>query len=332
MTLLTSKSWDDFLAAHLDAHILQTSAWGNLKTSFGWDVIRLASGGVGAQILLRSLPLGLHIAYLPKGPVAASLDSWDQFWIEVDALCRERKAIFLKVESDFWQGGDDSVLGDAPHSEVRLSPHAVQPPRTLVVDLTPEDDQILAAMKQKTRYNIRLASRKNVVVRTTEDVNVFSDLMEITGQRDDFGVHSLDYYRQAYDLFYPHGACELFLAEFDDQPLAAIMVFLHGTRAWYFYGASSNQHRNRMPTYLLQWEAMRWAKAQGCQTYDLWGVPDDDLETLEADFMKRHDGLWGVYRFKRGFGGQLKRSAQAWDRVYRPALYAAYRLWMRRLS
>ena len=79
-----------------------------------------------------------------------------------------------------------------------------------------------------------------------------------------------------------------------------------------------------MPTYLLQWEAMKWAKACGCEKYDLWGVPDEDEATLEANFESRHDGLWGVYRFKRGFGGELKRAAQAMDRVYNPLLYWAY--------
>ncbi len=331
MPVLTSADWDDFLNSYPDAHILQTSAWGTLKSSFGWDVCRVTAGDNGAQILFRTLPLGLCFAYLPKGPVAISLDSIDEFWPEVDALCRERKAIFLKIECDCWHEEGEFFFRSALKSEFRLSTHEIQPSRTLVVDLTPEEDQILATMKQKTRYNIRLAARKGVVVRASDDVSVFSELMDITGQRDEFGVHSIDYYRQAYNLFYPQKGCELFLAEYEDQPLAAIMVFVHGTRAWYFYGASSNQHRNRMPTYLLQWEAMRWAKAHGCQTYDLWGVPDLDHETLEANFMKRHDGLWGVYRFKRGFGGQLKRSSPVWDRIYRPVLYSAYRLLLRRL-
>jgi lipid II:glycine glycyltransferase (peptidoglycan interpeptide bridge formation enzyme) len=103
------------------------------------------------------------------------------------------------------------------------------------------------------------------------------------------------------------------------------MVFQYGDRSWYFYGASSDQHRELMPTYLVQWEAMRWAKARGCRTYDLWGVPDEDFDTLEEQFMSRNDGLWGVYRFKRGFGGQLLRASGPWDRVYNPALYALYK-------
>jgi lipid II:glycine glycyltransferase (peptidoglycan interpeptide bridge formation enzyme) len=121
--------------------------------------------------------------------------------------------------------------------------------------------------------------------------------------------------------------CELFLAEYQGEPLAAIMVFAYSKRAWYFYGASSDVHREYMPTYLLQWEAMKWSRKMGCVEYDLWGVPDEGEKELEANFMKRTDGLWGVYRFKRGFGGRLYRSVESWDRVYKPAIYALYRLW-----
>jgi lipid II:glycine glycyltransferase (peptidoglycan interpeptide bridge formation enzyme) len=135
----------------------------------------------------------------------------------------------------------------------------------------------------------------------------------------------LAYYQRAFELFYSVGKCELLVASFEDQPLAALMVLAQGQRAYYLFGASSNSHRNRMPTYLLQWEAIRWAKKKGCNQYDLWGIPDEDVDTLEAQFSKRSDGLWGVYRFKRGFGGQTKRSEQAWDLVYNPTLYAVYR-------
>ncbi len=141
-----------------------------------------------------------------------------------------------------------------------------------------------------------------------------------------FGVHSLEYYRRAYELFHPSGAAELLVAEFDGKPLAALMVFVRGKRSWYMYGASTDEERNRMPTYLLQWEAMKWARAKGAQEYDLWGTPDEDEAKLEAEFENRHDGLWGVYRFKRGFGGRLKRAVQAVDRIYNPLLYKLY-LW-----
>jgi lipid II:glycine glycyltransferase (peptidoglycan interpeptide bridge formation enzyme) len=183
-------------------------------------------------------------------------------------------------------------------------------------------------MKQKTRYNIRLAERKAVMVKPSSDLAGFHRMLQVTGVRDSFGVHSPNYYRRAYELFNPAGNCILLQAEAEGQPLAALMAFSYGEQAWYFYGASTDLERNRMPTYLLQWEAMRWAKKQGCCRYDLWGVPDEDEEQLEAQFETRSDDLWGVYRFKRGFGGQLRRTVGAYDRVYLPLLYQVYRLWL----
>ena len=152
-------------------------------------------------------------------------------------------------------------------------------------------------------------------------------MRQTTGGRDGFGVHSKEYYQRAYELFVPSGAAELLVAEYEGKPLAAVMVFISGNRAWYMYGASNNEERNKMPTYLIQWEAMRWAKERGAELYDLYGVPDRDEETLEKHFTgtQRNEGLWGVYRFKRGFGGEVKRAAQALDRVYKPLLYSVYR-------
>jgi peptidoglycan pentaglycine glycine transferase (the first glycine) len=327
MPELTAADWDHFLNQHPNHHLLQTSAWGELKADFGWQPVRIVVDDIGAQVLFRDLPLGLSLAYIPKGPVG-NYEAWEKLWPEVDEICRRRKAVFLKVEPDFWQNDTPDLWGDALPPGFRLSPQDIQPLRTIVVDLLDEEDQILAHMKQKTRYNIRLAARKDVIVHSSSDIDAFYDLIDLTGERAEFGVHSLEYYRRAYEIFHPLGMCQLLQAEYQGKPLAALMVFSNGTRAWYLYGASSNEERNRMPTYLLQWEAMRWAKEQGCAEYDLWGVPDVEREQLEAEFKQRHDGLWGVYRFKRGFGGELLRGAGPWDRVYVPLLYGFYRWWM----
>jgi peptidoglycan pentaglycine glycine transferase (the first glycine) len=308
--------WNSFLTNYPDAHILQTGEWGELKSAFGWDPVRLIlDDGPGVQILFRRLPFGLTLAYLPK-PVFSN-----QFWAEVDTVCKKRRAIFVKIEPDAW--GSDFILHP---SSLILSKHNIQPPRTTIIDLSRTEDEILARMKQKTRYNIRLAEKKGVTVRPWDNLPAFHQMMLVTGGRDRFGVHSLEYYQRAYDLFHPTGMAELLVAEYEGNPLAALMVFARGRRAWYVYGASNDEERNRMPTYLLQWEAMRWARSKGAGEYDLWGVPDEDEETLEAHFTERSDGLWGVYRFKRGFGGELKRSAQALDRIYNPLLYKLY-LW-----
>ena len=193
-----------------------------------------------------------------------------------------------------------------------------------MVDLRRGEAAILESMKQKCRYNVRLAQKKGVSVRSWSDIPAFHAMLRATAQRDAFAVHSLAYYQQAYALLHPVGACDLLMAESEGQPLAALMAFARGSRAWYVYGGSGDVQREKMPNYLLQWEAMRWAKARGCSEYDLWGVPDEDEATLEAGFSERSDGLWGVYRFKRGFGGALRRAVPAMDRVYSAPLYRLY--------
>ena len=321
MPEVSLADWNQFISNHSDAHLLQMGEWGELKNNFGWKPVRLVlNNEVGAQILFRRLPLGLTLGYMPK-PVFSG--QWsvvsDQFWKEVDSVCKKNRAVFLKVEPDAWVDEINFQL-----STFKLSTHNIQPPRTITISIKEDDEQILARMKPKCRYNIRLAEKKGITVRAWDDISAFHEMMTVTGGRDKFGVHSQEYYQRAYELFHPKGTCELLVAEFEGKPLASLMVFANGKRAWYVYGASNDQERNRMPTYLLQWEAIRWAKARGCDEYDLWGVPDENEETLETQFESRHDGLWGVYRFKRGFGGEVRRAAQALDRVYNPLLYWAY--------
>ena len=270
------------------------------------------------QILFRKLPLGFTIGYIPKPVISDQLPS-DRFWQEVDFVCRKHRAVFCKLEPDSW-----SQQFIIQHFASRISKHNIQPPRTAIVDIRGSEDEILAKMKQKTRYNIRLAEKKGVTVRAWDDIESFHKMMLVTGGRDGFGIHSLEYYKRAYELLHPKGLGEILVADYEGKPIAALFVARNGHRAYYLYGASTDEERNRMPTYLLQWEAMKWAKARGCGEYDLWGVPDEDEATLEANFETRRDGLWGVYRFKRGFGGELKRASQAMDRVYNPLLYWAY--------
>lgn len=326
MPIVSLAEWNRFVQNQCNVHLLQTGEWGELKSAFGWEAVRIVHQELGMQILFRKLPLGFAIAYAPKPLLRAQLSvSGERFWREVDSVCRQKRAIFLKIEPDLWH---DTAVGELPitNYELRTSPHNIQPARTLIVDIARTEDEMLARMKQKTRYNIRLAEKKGVTVRVWDDIPAFHKMLLVTGGRDGFGVHSLEYYRRFYELFHSKGMCELLLAEYEGRPLAALMVARSGKNAYYLYGASTDEERNRMPTYLLQWAAVKWATARGCETYDLWGVPDEDEAVLEANFEKRRGGLWGIYRFKRGFGGELRRAAQALDRVYNPLLYKLY-LW-----
>ena len=316
---LSPEAWEAFLSRHADAHLLQSASWGELKAGFGWEPVRLATNDAGAQVLIRRFPFGLRLAYVPRGPVGQWLPNLIPDLIQT---CRQEKAFALKLEPDVPDG--TGLEAELQRLGFRPSPHTVQPRRSLIVDLRDDEAVILARMNPKTRYNIHLSERKGIHVRGSEDLEVFVRLLRATAERDAFSVHTPAYYRRAFDAFHPTGECELLVAEKDGRALAALMVFARGPRAWYLYGASSNEDRNLMPTYLLQWEAMRWARNRGCVTYDLWGIPDEPEAVLEAEFPNRGDGLWGVYRFKRGFGGENVRTAGAWDLPLQPTVYRLY--------
>jgi len=329
------EAWDDFVANHPHGSILQTTNWARLKNRFGWSSERIwlkrdGSLAAGAQILYRSALLGIFkVGYLPHAPL---VDWHDDQQIEVlfnqiDESAYKNGAGFVKMEPLLWQNEitPERWQEICQKNDLIVTRDTIQPPRTIIVDIRPSEEEILAEMKSKTRYNIRLSARKDVVVRegTGEDLNAFVDLMETTGQRDGFGTHAPEYYAAMYSLFAPQNAA-LLIAQYQDKPLAAAIITALGDTAVYLYGASSNEERNRMPAYAVQWAAIRWARERGCTHYDLWGVPDIDEDELEAGFKEHKDGLWPVYRAKRGYGGRVQRTVGAVDRVYNGRLYSLY--------
>lgn len=330
----TQPDWDAFVTRQPRAHALQLWNWGELKRAYGWGVERVALArdgeiAAGALLLFRALPARLGtMAYLPFGPYAAPADE-ATLWRAIDDAAKRRGAAFLKWEPGIYE--PDEARPDLPALGFRASPQTVQPPGTILIDIGADDEAILARMNQGTRRKIRQSLKNDIryYEATRDDVRLFTDMMQTTGARNAFGVHEPAYYQLAYDLFVPQGHAALIQAEHEGDPLAGIMVFALGKTAWYLYGASSNVKRNLMAAYGVQWQAIQWAKARGCTTYDLWGIPDADEATLEAQFESRSDGLWGVYGFKRGWGGTVTRSLGAWDKVYNPLVYGAYRLALR---
>lgn len=328
-------TWDSFVEQQ-QGHLLQTSAWGELKSAFGWqaEVIAVAMDDdirAGALMLHRTLPAGLGvISYVPRGPVI----DWKaeaalmELLAAIDQAAQAKNAVLLKLEPDLWQS--EAAKKQLQAVGFHVSQQTIQPPSTIVIDITPDEDAILANMSQSTRRKVRLPYRREIEFRrgTRDDLESFSALIDVTGTRDAFGVHEQNYYTKAFDLYAPK-QCALLMASYQGMDVAGLMAFSQGQRSWYLYGASSNRERNRMPTYGIQLEAIRWAKKQGCTEYDLWGIPDEPEDTLEAQFQERSEGLWGVYGFKRGFGGTVKRTVGAWDKVYRPVAYQAYKAALR---
>ena len=333
--------WDAFVAAHPHGSLLQTSQWARLKGRFGWTASRvwLRQDGrlvAGAQILYRARALGVvRMGYIPHGPLV----DWENdeqvavLFNQIDMAAYRNRAGILKIEPLLWQNAFSPSRWEALCRQHGCLPHTdtIQPPQTILIDLRPSPEEILERIKEKSRYNIRLAERKGVTVRqgSAEDLATFAHMMQITGQRNNFGIHVPRYYQDAFIRFAPDHV-GLFIAEYQGQPLAGVMAFAYGRQGAYLYGASNDQERQRMPTYAAQWAAIQWARAQGCDYYDLWGIPDHPETELEDRFQTQHDGLWGVYRFKRGFGGDVYRTVGSADRAYNKTLYRLYEWYRRR--
>lgn len=254
-------------------------------------------------------------------------------------------------EAEITEPGGEAVRADLSRRGWRYSSDQIQFRNTVLVEVgTSTEEEILSRMKQKTRYNVRLGPKKGVSVRVgnRDDWPMLYKMYAETSLRDGFVIRDEAYYRKVWGLFdnsevdnseidnskidarksniepriskteYRVSNIPLvqpLIAEVDGEPVAAIVVFAFAGRAYYVYGMSREAHREKMPTYLLQWEAMKWAKAHGCATYDLWGAPEVFDES---------DSMWGVFRFKDGLGGQVVRTLGAWDYAPNPLWYGFY--------
>jgi peptidoglycan pentaglycine glycine transferase (the first glycine) len=299
------------------------------------------------MILKRTIPMGgmsarLSILYAPKGPLLdwTNESLRNRVLNDLQAFAKKEGAIFLKIDPDVVLGtgvpsSQDDVIersGQAVMSELkrrgwRYSEEQVQFKNTVLIDFSPSEEELLALMKQKTRYNIRLAEKKGVTLRVgnIEELPMSYKMYAETSVRDGFVIRDEEYYKTVWTTFMTNAQspvsnlqlpfAEPLIAEVNHEPVAAIFVFYFAGRAYYVYGMSHNAHREKMPTYLLQWEAMKRAKAKGCYVYDLWGAPDVFDES---------DSMWGVYRFKEGLGGKVVRTLGAWDFAPNPFWYKLY--------
>ena len=350
--------WNETIASLPGAHLLQTWEWSQVKATRGWrpmPMVWLArepsspegedwSSPVAAAMVLKKQVIGsglarrLCVLYVPKGPLLdwSSPSLMRRVLDDLRSLARQQGAIFIKIDPDVVLGtgiphekdarqneGGQEVLEELGLRQWVFSWEQIQFRNTVIIDLSSSEEHLLARMKQKTRYNIRLAVKKGVHVRpgTVDELALLYRLYDETSSRDGFVIRNERYYQQVWTTFMglPTGkdvpGADCLIAEVDGEIAAAIFVFYFAERAYYLYGMSSAAHREKMPNHMLQWEAMRLAKRHGCKTYDLWGAPDDFTET---------DPLWGVYRFKEGFGGEVVRTLGAWDFPASRFWYPAY--------
>ncbi len=296
----------DAQVAAVDGSVLQRWAWGEFKAGHGWDVARAAGDGFAIQLLSRQRG-GVAVGYVPRGPAVC----WDDAeavngcFTALDALCKEAGVALALIEPD----APLPPTFDLRTYHLVPSPLTVQPLRTIIVACDRSDDALLAAMKQKTRYNVKLAAKRGVTVRQGDatDLPAFYRLLETTASRDAFGVHTAAYYTDLLSVFAPPHEGTLLLAEYAGDLAAAALLIRGGKTAIYLTGASSNLHREHMPPYALQFAALQWARDVGCTRYDLWGIPptNEPPDAVQGEQQNVRDGLWGVYRFKQGFGGEI---------------------------
>jgi lipid II:glycine glycyltransferase (peptidoglycan interpeptide bridge formation enzyme) len=321
-----------------------------LKAGFGWEQRRVAVAApagllAGAQLLFRRR-LGISVAYVPRGPLFAGTADADTLLLAaLDRLARRHRAVFLRIEPNVIEHDADA---GALHSFLLLhgfQPAApIQPHSTIHLDLTPAPQHLLAAMSKGHRADIRRAEREGVTVRvgeTSADFEAFYAIMQETAARAAFEIHSHAYYRSAWDLFRhsPYAIhTQLLLAERNGQTLAAFLIFGWAGEGLYLYSCATEAGLKYGANHALQWQALLWAREHGCTRYDFWGIPDalgqaagatDEAERKRLEQAAQGDPLSGVFRFKKGFGGQIVRYLPAYDRVYLPPLYA---LWRRRLG
>jgi len=228
----------------------------------------------------------------------------------------------LKIEPGVSDKNQDWLMPLQKHG-FHSVPYAVHVRDEWVLNIQPEEKELLANMKEKWRYNIRLAGRKGVIVRRGKgqaDFDAFYQIYVTTSERDQFFIHHKNFYEEVARLYTQDDRYALFLAEYEGKPIAGIIVLRLGRWSWYMYGASSNEQRNLMPNHLLQWNGMQWAKAHGCWYYNFRGIP----HVLENGQIDESQELQGVYVFKRGFGGYPIRSLETHDLVYQSLVYGVY--------
>jgi peptidoglycan pentaglycine glycine transferase (the first glycine) len=333
------QTWNRAIQELPGLSILQSWEWGQIKACFGWqpryflwsddaDTILAA-----ALVLIRNLPFpGLKTMYVPQGPLLDWKDRalYERVITDLELIAKDEGAFSLKIDPEVilsfseerehhgpeWETGQE-VLGFMTARGYIYSSQQIQFKNTAWLRLDAPEEEILSAMKQKTRYNIRLADRKGVAIRrgTEEDVDLLYQMYLETSLRDGFIIRPRAYYQQVWSVFLQADMLIPLIAEVEQQPVAGLMLFHFGKRSWYLYGMSTSNHREKMPNYLLQWEAIRISKELGCEIYDLWGAPDTFDES---------DDMWGVYRFKQGLGAEPVQRIGAYDLPIKKSAYTIF--------
>lgn len=322
---------DRFLQNHKNAHFLQSPQWANVKEYWDWRGILITDEEtvVGVlSVLIRQLPLRLSLLYAPRGPICNRNDRQilRKMLQAVKQIAKELNGILLYLdpdESDSNEAFRENLkgLGFTEKSDEGFG--NLQPQYVFRLDLSGKSaTELFQDFLPKTRYNIRISERKGVEIQSFSHstpgleaaLQSFSQLMEVTGERDHFVVRNKAYFLALMGQMKEHA--QLFIAYCNDEPIAGAIEIIYGNKAWYLYGASANCHRDKMPNYLLQWKMICCAIEMGCTIYDFRGVPGD---------LSKENPLYGLYQFKKGFSGTFTKFSGLFTYPLRPVCCVIFR-------
>lgn len=320
------EQWDRFVGrVSADGGFLQSWRWGEFQKSLGRHVLRLAAVGedgelvAAAQLLQHELPLDHKYYYVPRGPVIDFERCSDVpgFFDAIAAYAGEHKGFMVRIDPA-WTNGAVEMLETY---RFRKADQEIQPRCNFIIDISRTDEELLADMKQKTRYNVRLAKKKGVTVRwSTEpsDVELFWQLMKQTSERGNFTSHPKEYYKKMFELFSQDGTMQLALAESEGQLLAAHFVVFFNRVATYLHGASADAYRGLMAPYLAQYRSIQQAKERGCLFFDFGGVNGKSYQNEKWN---------GITQFKTGFSTTTEPTEFIgnYELVLNPVIYAGYK-------
>ncbi len=323
------QEYKKFLEGHERCNFQQSPEWAKVKDHWKNEIILAEDENkniIGSlSILIRKIPIFGNIMYSSRGPVCDIHDEkvLEQLTEGAKQLGKKYKAIVLKIEPDIKSDDKEfreiiTKIGYKIKDDAKNFREEIQPRYVFRLDVKDKtEDEIFAGFHQKTRYNIRLATKKGVVVKegTREDLKDFHRIMVETGARDGFIIRPLSYFEKMYDELAPKHM-KLLMAYYEDKPISGVIPIMYGNKTWYLYGASSNQHRNLMPNYLLQWEMIKIAIKNKSDIYDLRGV---------SGVVDENHPQYGLYRFKKGFGAEFTEFIGEIYIPFKPLTYSLYK-------
>lgn len=325
-TAAEERAWDDLVVATQRGHLLQTKAWAEAKALTGWRAERYVfeAGGV-AQVLVKPLPLGMTFAYCARGPLA--LGPLAEAIAALRGELARQRCVALLCDPEVPASAD--LLRSLERAGLRRSPVYVQPRRTLLLDPGKGPEDLMRAMRKKTRQYVRKAERAGVVTEETDDLERFHRVLRQVGRRDGFAVHSLEYLERLRAGF--GDRLHVLMARVAGDDAGALMLVRLAERAWELYGGWSGTHAEERPFYLLKWRAIQRMGQLGVRRYDMWGLSEPRSgEALPGGRETDDDPLRGVTEFKLGFGGDVAEWIGALETPVRGRLFPLWQVAGRR--